>query len=76
MRSGPARPARVFAPGLGQLLIETVGPVDLHALVDDDARADGFDTADALRQVLRELHPLHAEDGRGGFRVPRGGRRS
>lgn len=65
MRAGQ----RVFAPGLGWLLIETVEPVDLHALGDADARADGFDTADALRQVLLELYPLHAEDGKGWFRV-------
>lgn len=60
---------RVFSPGLGWLSIETVEPVDLEALRDDDARSDGFDTAVALRQVLLSLYPLHAGDGKRWFRV-------
>jgi hypothetical protein len=70
----PARPGlhagqRVFSPGLGWLSIEAVEPVDLDALGEDDARADGFDTAAALRQLLLSLYPLHADDGKDWFRV-------
>lgn len=70
----PARPGlragqRVFSPGLGWLSIEAVEPVDLDTLGEDDARADGFDTAAALRQVLMSLYPLHADDGKDWFRV-------
>jgi hypothetical protein len=70
----PERPGlragqRVFSPGLGWLSIEAVEPVDLEALGEDDARADGFDTAAALRQVLLSLYPSHADDGKDWFRV-------
>jgi hypothetical protein len=60
---------RVYSPGLGWLTIEGVEPVDLDALADADARADGFDTAAALRDVLRSLYPHHAADGKRWFRV-------
>ena len=60
---------RVFSPGLGWLSIEAVEPVDLDALGEDDARADGFDSAAALRHVLLSLYPLHADDGKDWFRV-------
>ena len=69
-----ARPAlragqKVFSPGLGWLLVDAVEPVDIAALGDDDARADGFETAAGLRQVLLSLYPGHAADGRHWFRV-------
>jgi hypothetical protein len=60
---------RVFSPGLGWLTIERVQPVDLEALADADARADGFDTAVDLREVLLSLYPHHAADGKRWFRV-------
>ena len=75
IRRWPAeRPAlragqRVFSPGLGWLSIEAVDAVDLEALGDDDARADGFDTAAALRQVLLSLYPRQGDDGKHWFRV-------
>jgi hypothetical protein len=60
---------RVFSPGLGWLTIEGVEPVDLDALGEADARADGFDTAAGLREVLLALYPGHAADGKRWFRV-------
>jgi hypothetical protein len=60
---------RVFAPGLGWLTIDGVEPVDLDGLDDADARADGFDTAAGLRDVLLSLYPRHAADGKRWFRV-------
>jgi hypothetical protein len=68
-RPGVREGQRVFSPGLGWLSIETVEAVDLDALEDDDARADGFDTAVALRRELAALYPEHADDGKGWFRV-------
>ena len=70
----PARPGlragqRVFSPGLGWLNIDAVDPVDIEALGDDDARADGFDTSAGLRQILLELYPDHSADGKAWFRV-------
>jgi hypothetical protein len=55
---------RAFAPGIGWLAIELVEIVpDLSRLNDDDARADGFDSADAMRATLRLLYPDHDDDG-------------
>jgi hypothetical protein len=68
-RAGVRAGQRVFSPGLGWLLIEAVEPVDLNCLGEDDARADGFDTATSLRQVLLALYPSHAADGKFWFRV-------
>lgn len=58
-----------FSPGLGWLAIERVEPVDLDALADTDARADGFDSLGDLRLVLLALYPDHAADGKQWFRV-------
>ena len=60
---------RVFSPGLGWLTIDAVEPVELELLADADARADGFDTAAGLRDVLLSLYPQHAGDGKRWFRV-------
>jgi len=60
---------RVYSPGLGWLTIEGVEPVDLDALADAEARADGFETAAGLRDVLLSLYPQHAADGKRWFRV-------
>jgi hypothetical protein len=60
---------RVYSPGLGWLTIDGVEPVDLEALADADARADGFETAAGLRDVLLSLYPDHAGDGKWWFRV-------
>jgi hypothetical protein len=68
-RPGLRAGQRVFSPCLGWLSIESVEPVRLEALGDDDARADGFDTAAALKQVLLSLYPQHADDGKDWFRV-------
>lgn len=60
---------RAYAPGVGWLTIESVEPVDLSALGDDDARADGFDSLGALRAALASLYPDQAGDGKTWFRV-------
>jgi len=65
MRTGQT----VYSPGLGWLTIEGVELVELDALADVDARADGFDTAGDLREVLLALYPGHAADGKRWFRV-------
>ena len=68
-RPGMRAGQRVYSPGLGWLTIEEVEPVDLEALADADARADGFDTAAGLRDVLLSLYPHHGADGKRWFRV-------
>jgi hypothetical protein len=68
-RPGLRAGQREFSPGLGWLSIESVEPVALDSLGVADARADGFDTAAALKKVLLSLYPLHADDGKDWFRV-------
>ena len=68
-RPGVRAGQRVYSPGLGWLTIERVDGVELDKLCDADAKADGFDTAAGLRQVLLALYPRHAGDGKGWFRV-------
>ena len=58
-----------FSPGLGWLSIESVDPVELEALSDADASADGFKTAREMRRLLRTLYPGSANDGKQWFRV-------
>jgi hypothetical protein len=60
---------RAYAPGLGWLAIESVEPLELDRLSDDDARADGVPSAVELRDLLYSLYPDHAEDGKSWFRV-------
>ena len=60
---------RAYAPGVGWLAIEAVEPVDLATLGDEDARADGFDSAELLCAALRSFYPDHGADGRAWFRV-------
>lgn len=61
---------RAFAPGVGWLIIESVEQLDdLDALGDADARADGFETIDQMRQALAAIYPSQAGDGRQWFRV-------
>jgi len=58
-----------YIPGVGYIRIETVDIVELDALTDDDARPDGFATADALRQEIHTLYPQPWPDGLAAYRV-------
>src|SRR5665213_127486 len=60
---------RSWAPGLGSLAIDAVEAVDLDALTDADAIADGFATIGELREALHTLYPDHASDGKQWFRI-------
>ena len=60
---------RAFSPGLGWLNIDAVEAIELEHLGEADARADGFETMAALREVLITLYPDHASDGKSWFRV-------
>ena len=60
---------KAFSPGLGWLAIEAVDTVQIEALDDDDATADGFDTACEMRRLLHEMYPSHLTDGKQWFRV-------
>jgi hypothetical protein len=58
-----------FSPGLGWLNIHGVEMVDLENLSDADAVADGFETAEGLREALWHFYPDHRVDGKKWFRV-------
>ena len=60
---------RAYAPGVGWLAIEWVEPIELGALRDEDAAADGFANLAELLRVLRELYPDLSSDGKQWFRV-------
>lgn len=60
---------QAFSPGLGWLLIDAVDAVELDALGDDDADADGFASVAEMKQLLIELYPAHATDQKRWFRV-------
>ena len=60
---------RAFSPGLGWLVIESVEPIELDALVDADAVADGFENTAHMREGLATIYPEHQSDGKRWFRV-------
>ena len=60
---------RSYIPGAGYIRVTAVEPVRLEALTDEDARRDGFPTADALREELARLYPRHLADGYQAYRI-------
>ncbi|HEX5245383.1 MAG TPA: ASCH domain-containing protein [Tepidisphaeraceae bacterium] len=60
---------RAYAPGVGWLEITDVQELLLERLTAADAKADGFETADALRKVLHEMYPNTRGDGKHWYRV-------
>jgi len=56
-------------PGLGKIRIEAARPVQADELTDEDARADGFDSLQALAVALDELYPPEERAGRKLFLV-------
>jgi hypothetical protein len=65
MKSGQ----RSYIPGAGYIRVHSVEPVELAKLTDDDARPDGFATADALRHELSELYAGQLADGHRAYRI-------
>ena len=63
------RGERAFAPGLGWLRIGAVDAVELDALGESDARADGFASLAEMLAALAALYPDHGADGKRWFRV-------
>jgi hypothetical protein len=65
MRAGQ----RSYIPGAGYIQITAVDEVALDALTDDDARPDGFPSADALRHELSQLYPNQQAEGYRAYRL-------
>jgi hypothetical protein len=65
MRSGQ----RSYIPGAGYIRLTKVEEVQLDALTDDDARPDGFETADQLREEIVRLYPRQLAEGYRAYRI-------
>lgn len=60
---------RSYIPGAGYIHVDTVDEVELAELTDDDARRDGFATADLLRREIVQLYREQLTDGYRAYRV-------
>lgn len=60
---------RSYIPGVGPIRITAVEQIQLDQLTDADARPDGFETADALRQEIARLYPEPESHGFRAYRV-------
>ena len=65
MRSGQ----RSYIPGIGYIRITEVEEVQLDELTDEDAKPDGFETAEGLRAEIAKLYPKQLADGHKAYRV-------
>jgi hypothetical protein len=65
MRAGQ----RSYIPGVGYIRVTVVEEVELDRLTDDDARPDGFESADLLRAELARLYPRQLAEGYRAFRI-------
>ncbi len=64
------KPGRIISsPHLGRFQITEIDELDPDLLTDDDARPDGFESADQLRAKLVELYGSTHPEGRRCFRV-------
>lgn len=61
--------ARVWASGVGWIVIRGVEQISLSRLTTEDAQADGFATLTAMRTALRQCYPNTRSDGKRWYRV-------
>ncbi len=60
---------RSYIPGAGYIRITAVDQVQLDELTDEDARPDGFETADQLRAEIARLYPKQLAEGHQAYRI-------
>ena len=60
---------RSYIPGAGHVEIVLVEEVQLERLTDEDARPDGFESADQLRAEIEQLYPEQLAAGHRAYRV-------
>lgn len=58
-----------YVPGVGYIRITDVARVRLEDLTDDDARLDGFPSAEALLEEIRTLYADRLHEGHQAYRV-------
>ncbi len=60
---------RSYIPGAGYIRVIAVDEVQLDGLTDEDARPDGFESADELRSEIARLYPKQLDAGYRTYRV-------
>jgi hypothetical protein len=60
---------RSYIPGAGYIRVLSVETVELAELTDDDARPDGFASAELLRREIEALYAGQMADGHRAYRV-------
>ena len=60
---------RSYIPGVGYIRVTAVDEVELDELTDEDARPDGFETADQLRAEIARLYPKQLAAGHRAYRI-------
>lgn len=60
---------RSYIPGAGYIKIETIEPVTLDELTEQDARLDGFASLAALRSELQTMYAAELAAGHQAYRV-------
>ena len=60
---------RSYIPGAGYICVLAVDPINLADLDQQDAAADGFPSADALRREIANLYPAELAAGYQAYRV-------
>jgi hypothetical protein len=60
---------RSYIPGVGYIRITEVEEVQLDELTDEDARPDGFETAEGLRAEIARLYPKQLAEGYKAYRI-------
>jgi hypothetical protein len=65
MRAGQ----RSYIPGAGYIQVDTVDPVELEELTEEDARRDGFDSVELLRCEIAQLYEEQLTAGYRAYRV-------
>ena len=58
-----------YIPGVGRICILAIDEVDLDELDEQDARRDGFESAEQLVSEIRDLYRERLEDGYRVFRI-------
>ncbi|MHC4180308.1 MAG: ASCH domain-containing protein [Planctomycetota bacterium] len=60
---------RSYIPGAGYIRVTAVDRVQLDELTDEDARLDGFETADQLRAEIAQLYREQPSAGHHAYRI-------
>lgn len=65
MRAGQ----RSYIPGAGYIRVESVDPIELAEITQEDAIRDGFASAPALREEIQLLYPDQLAQGYQAYRI-------